>query len=1167
MLVIMDVGRLLIWTLVFFSLGNGMATAAQEYRGGGTVLTAERISEPILIDGFAEEASWDTANPLTVRAKYGGIGTVDVEVKALYDAEYIYIYARWQDAAENASKGIWTYNATTGRWTTSENEDRIAFMWNINDSIRGFNIAGCIITCHGDRKHTEHPDEEADIWHWKASRTNPAGYCDDQFLNNTLSPTGGSEDKVVARYGDDKTGGGYVRNINPEKTTPRYYEPAPDDKRDAQFLLKAEIDDGEVVEITGRTVFEDGTTVPGYILERPTGSRGDIDAAGVWRDGYWGVEFKRRLLTGHPHDVQFDTGKLYRFGIAVMDNEGGFESHGHGHSFEMDAKTLEFGGLGSYEVAYMGLVRDYLTTAKVYAGRGDGGLAASEINYALALFDDIRDETSSVDPELYIRMKDRFTQAKRVPSVENINALIEDADLMILTLQGKRVPPKATLVQRFLVVWGQVQPYFFIFLAALVLYPIYRTVQTGRKPVFRKMSVFLFLVMAPVLLEGLGRLGMVLGIPFLYTFSFMTSEYATLLWALLMFIAIFFARAGFGEVDRSIRTLKERKADLVEAVEQLQMEIAERIGAEERYRTFLQNFQGIAYRASLDFEPIFFHGAVEEVTGYTEADFLDGKPRWDQVVHPDDFSYIIEIPSKAIREVPNYSGERVYRIIRKDGEIRWVQEFIQNVCDDSGKPHLVQGAIYDITKRKEAEEALKESEEKFRTLFEDSRDAVYITSREGRLVDFNEATLELFGYTRDEMKDLNVIELYQNPEDRRRFQEEIEEKGSVRDYEVKFKKKDGTEMDCLVTSSLRRAEDGSISGYQGIIRDITEQKRSEEALRRSKEFIETALNSMNDAVSIINVNDFTIVGVNRVFLDQLGLTEDEVMGKPCFEITHHRHDPCGSPDDVCPLMETLRTGKHAVEEHVHYQKDGRKVFVEVSTSPIKEGGKVVQVVHVARDVTARKKAEEQIRASLREKEVLLKEIHHRVKNNMQVISSLLKLQSRYATDERHLAMFRESQNQIKSMVLVHELLYQSKDLANIDFKEYLKDVVNGLIRSFGVDKERIAFNVDVEGVSLSIDSAVPCGLIINELISNSIKYAFPDGRKGEIRIGLHLDGEKFVLTYSDNGIGLPGDIDFKNTETLGMRLIKALVDELDGEIEVERTEGTTFKIEFSELRE
>ncbi|NOZ77465.1 MAG: PAS domain S-box protein, partial [Euryarchaeota archaeon] len=288
----------------------------------------------------------------------------------------------------------------------------------------------------------------------------------------------------------------------------------------------------------------------------------------------------------------------------------------------------------------------------------------------------------------------------------------------------------------------------------------------------------------------------------------------------------------------------------------------------------------------------------------------------------------------------------------------------------------------EIADRVLAEEALRESEERFRALFENSRDAVYITWRDGRFIDFNDSMLELFGYTREEMKNLDALTIYVDPDDRRRLQEEIEEKGSVRDYEIKFKKKDGTTMDCLVTSSLWRDEDGTVMGYQGVIRDITEKKKSEEALRRSKEFVETVLNSMHDAVSIIDARDFRVVGVNKAFLDQLGLKEEEAIGRLCHELTHRRRDPCHPPDDVCPLMETLETGKHASVEHIHYQKDGEKVYVEVSTSPIKdERGRVVQVVHVARDVTERKKAEEQIRESLRVKEVLLREIHHRVKNN------------------------------------------------------------------------------------------------------------------------------------------------------------------------------------------
>jgi len=219
---------------------------------------------------------------------------------------------------------------------------------------------------------------------------------------------------------------------------------------------------------------------------------------------------------------------------------------------------------------------------------------------------------------------------------------------------------------------------------------------------------------------------------------------------------------------------------------------------------------------------------------------------------------------------------------------------------------------------------------------------------------------------------------------------------------------------------------------------------------------------------------------------------------------------------------------------------------------------------LGKEVAERKQAEEKIKASLKEKELLLQEIHHRVKNNLQVISSLLKLQSEYIEDKQAFQMFKDSQNRIKSMALIHEKLYKSKDLAEIDFKIYINDLAYELFRSYEIDPSKIALRMDVKDISLRIDVAIPCGLIINELISNSLKYAFPQGREGGIKIALRsINKNKIELKVKDNGIGLPEDFDFRKTKSLGLHIVTILVeDQLDGKIELNRAGGTEFKITF-----
>jgi hypothetical protein len=213
------------------------------------------------------------------------------------------------------------------------------------------------------------------------------------------------------------------------------------------------------------------------------------------------------------------------------------------------------------------------------------------------------------------------------------------------------------------------------------------------------------------------------------------------------------------------------------------------------------------------------------------------------------------------------------------------------------------------------------------------------------------------------------------------------------------------------------------------------------------------------------------------------------------------------------------------------------------------------------EVIERKRANDKLKTALREKDVLLKEVHHRVKNNLQVISSLINLQSYLVKDESVLNFYNQTRNRIKSMALVHEKLYMSDDLSSINFEEYLKDLVKNIYETFKTETRDFNIKIDVEKIYMPIDIAISLALIINELASNSFKYAFPDNRKGDIYISLKKQSEgKFILIAKDNGVGFTKKIDFTNTETLGLRLVDILVSQLDGTISINNSNGAEFTI-------
>jgi len=365
--------------------------------------------------------------------------------------------------------------------------------------------------------------------------------------------------------------------------------------------------------------------------------------------------------------------------------------------------------------------------------------------------------------------------------------------------------------------------------------------------------------------------------------------------------------------------------------------------------------------------------------------------------------------------------------------------------------------------------------------------------------------------------------------------------------------------------------------------------KSAEALRESKEKLSGIIDSVTDHMIMLD-EQFNIAWANDVAKELFGA---DLIGNKCYKIHHGRDKVC----EPCIVKQCFEDGEvHEFETGIIGADGNERTFwCTAGVAAWDDDGKPKMVVEFLRDITDRKQAEqalqvaydqsiiyaeqlkkeilerrhaeERIQASLREKEVLLREIHHRVKNNLQVISSLLKLQAGYAGYETVAVMFKESQDRIRSMALVHEKLYQSEDLASIGLDEYIHHVINALFRSYGVNTNKIAAKIDVEAVRLEVDTAIPCGLIINELVSNSLKYAFPEAKKGEIKIMLRsTDENEIQLTISDNGVGIPDDLDLTNTESLGLKLVCILVDQIGGELEIDRSAGATFRIKFKKIK-
>jgi PAS domain S-box-containing protein len=333
-----------------------------------------------------------------------------------------------------------------------------------------------------------------------------------------------------------------------------------------------------------------------------------------------------------------------------------------------------------------------------------------------------------------------------------------------------------------------------------------------------------------------------------------------------------------------------------------------------------------------------------------------------------------------------------------------------------------------------------------------------------------------------------------------------------------------------------------------------------EKLKKSEEKYQALFEKMLDGFALHeiicdpqgNPVDYRFLKVNPAFENLTGLKAKEIEGRTVREIL---------PEIEEYWIETYGkvalTGEPAFFEN--YTKELDKYYEVTAFRPAPN-----QFACIFTDITERKKATENVKASLREKEILLKEIHHRVKNNLAVIGSILSLQSQYVNDKKALEVFQECQNRVKTMSLIHSKLYQTKDLAHIDIGSYCKELTETLFMTYQLNSSSLSIRHDIDPIQLNINTSIPLGLILNELVSNALKYAFPDGRQGTLEIGVKKDNGQIVLTVADDGIGFPEDMDFTQMHSLGLQLVNGLVRQLRGNIEIERGCGTVFKVRFSE---
>lgn len=426
--------------------------------------------------------------------------------------------------------------------------------------------------------------------------------------------------------------------------------------------------------------------------------------------------------------------------------------------------------------------------------------------------------------------------------------------------------------------------------------------------------------------------------------------------------------------------------------------------------------------------------------------------------------------------------------------------------------------------------------------------------------EWSEERYRIFGLSPGEIEPTYDLAIsFVHPADRQKAESAFEDafKG-IRPFDLEYRivRKDGTVRFLHSICSIIFDDDGKPALVHGIGKDITDSKHAEDRLRQ----LSWVMEQSPAAVVITDLNG-RIEYVNRKFTLLTGYTPEEVIGQ--------NHKVFLKPGKslqtfFVKLWNTILTGRERRGEFQNRNKAGEMYWESVLISPVKDDHGIIRhFVVISEDITERKKAEERIKASLNEKEVLLKEVNHRVKNNLQIVTSLLSLQSSHLHDQRDLEMFKDAQNRLKTMAVIHEMLYRSKDLARIDAADYIRSLTSSLFKSYNMG-DTVALATEAEEMPLDIDSMVPIGLIVNELVTNSFKYAFPGGRRGEVKVRLSKADHVVTLLISDNGIGLKSRDRAGKQSSLGLELVESLTGQLNGTIECNTTHGTSFKISFPE---
>jgi PAS domain S-box-containing protein len=510
-----------------------------------------------------------------------------------------------------------------------------------------------------------------------------------------------------------------------------------------------------------------------------------------------------------------------------------------------------------------------------------------------------------------------------------------------------------------------------------------------------------------------------------------------------------------------------------------------------------------------------------------------------------------------------HTGQPIRNAIRgvfaKDpGRMRWLLINTEPIFDQKKeKLREVTITFQDITELKRAEEKLRQSEEKYRLVFENAPLGIMHYDQDGTITDLNTAFTAISGAPKERIVGFNMPRQLRDEQMRQAVEASL--KGETGYYEGEYLSVTGgraTQVRAFYRGIF--SEPGTFLGGIGMFEDYTDKFRAEQKQLEYLNFLQTLMDAIPNPIFYKDIEG-RYLGCNKACEDAWGISREELIGKTVFD----QH-----PRDLAAIyyardMELLnRPGVQVYETSMAHTDGTRKDVIIHKATFSHLDGTLAGLIGIQVDITARKRAEERILSSLQEKEVLLKEIHHRVKNNLQIISTLLALQIKYRRNQDPGELFQDCQNRIRSMALIHESLYSTENLARINFRHYLEKLSARLLASYGSMAQGIKIAMAGTHVHLDVSQAVPCGLIANELLVNSLKHAFPGRKEGEIQVSIEDTAGRRVLEVRDNGVGLGPDFDLENPTTFGWMMVRNLAKQLGGDFMVQSNGGTSTRIVF-----